>query len=188
LTTPDPPRLKFESAEALDEWLVVHHLDVHGAWMQLGKKGNPAPSVTWAQAVPVLLRWGWIDGQRRRLDDDWHLVRITPRRARSVWSKINVEHAERLIAERRMQPTGLAQVDAAKADGRWDAAYERQSKMVPPPELQAALDVDPTAAASFAALKSAERYSICWKIHNAKRADTRQRHVQRALERLAERR
>lgn len=183
----DLPVLTFESAEALDAWLVEHHGDERGIWIKMARVSNPTPSVTWKQAVPVLLCWGWIDGQRRSLDDQWHLQKITPRRARSVWSKVNVAHVEGLIAEGRMQPSGLARVDAAKADGRWDAAYERQSKMAPPPELQAALDADPDAAAAFAALTSAERYSICWGIHNAKRAETKQRHVQRALARLAQR-
>jgi uncharacterized protein YdeI (YjbR/CyaY-like superfamily) len=180
----DLQQLPFADADALDAWLDEHHDSSPGIWMQLARQAAGIPSVTWEQAVPVLLRWGWIDGQRRRLDDAYFLVRCTPRRARSVWSQVNVEHAERLIAEGRMQPAGLAQVDAAKADGRWSAAYGSGSSMQVPPELQAALDASPRAAAEFAQLDRRNWYAMCWRVHTAKRAGTRQRRAAEFVELL----
>lgn len=184
MTKPDLPRRRFTSADEFDAWLEQHHGASGGLWLQVGKKGNPEPSVTRAEFVPLLLRWGWIDGQVRSLDEHWYLQRITPRRPRSVWSKVNVAYVEQLLADGRMQPPGLAQVEAAKADGRWDAAYAGSATMEPPPELQAALDADPAAARAFEALTKSARYSICWAVHNAKRPETKARRVARALDEL----
>lgn len=174
----DLPVLPFVDAEAFDTWLATHHADTAGVWMQLARVKSGIASIRWEEAVPVALRWGWIDGQRRSLDDTWFLQRWTPRRPRSVWSRINVEHAERLIAEGRMMPAGMAQVEAARADGRWDAAYASVSSGEVPPELQAALDASPAAAAAFATLDSRNRYALCWRVATAKRAETKLRRAQ----------
>ncbi len=176
----DLPVLEFVDADAFEAWLAKHHADTPGLWMKVARVSSGIPSITWEQAVPVALCWGWIDGQRRSMDEQWFLQRFTPRRKRSVWSKINVAHVERLIAEGRMQPAGLAQVEAAKADGRWDAAYSVSSGEVPP-ELQAALDANPKAAAAFAELNKANRFAMTFRVQSAKRADTKQRRVEQFI-------
>jgi uncharacterized protein YdeI (YjbR/CyaY-like superfamily) len=180
----DLPQLRFTDADAFDDWLREHHETAAGVWVQMAKQASGIESVTWKEAVPVALSWGWIDGQRRSLDEQYFLQRFTPRRARSIWSKVNVAHAERLIAEGRMHPAGLAQVEAAKADGRWGDAYDSGASMQVPPELQAALDASPRAAAAFAELDRANWYSMCWRVHTAKRADTRERRAAQFVELL----
>jgi uncharacterized protein YdeI (YjbR/CyaY-like superfamily) len=180
----DLPNHAFATGDELDAWLREHHARETGIWLRIAKRDSGIESVTWKDIVPVLLAWGWIDGQSRTIDEHWYAIRVTPRRPRSVWSKINVAHVERLLAEGRMQSSGLAQVEAAKADGRWDAAYGSPSNMEPPPELQAELDADPRLAAAFAALKKTERYSICWNVHNAKRAETKARRVAKFVDEL----
>lgn len=171
----DLPIETFVDADAFEAWLREHHDRAPGLWIKMARKATGIPSVTWDDIVPVALCWGWIDGQRRGLDEQYFLQRITPRRQRSVWSKVNVAHCERLMAEGRMQPAGLAQVEAAKADGRWDAAYSSVGERSVPPELQAALDASPKAAAAFSELNSSNRYSMCWQVETAKRADTKAR-------------
>jgi uncharacterized protein YdeI (YjbR/CyaY-like superfamily) len=182
----DPPRVaspdgraieRFADAAALDAWLDVHHSDVDGIWILMAKKHTGYASVTWASAVPVLLCHGWIDGQSKRVDDDWFIQKITPRRPRSIWSKVNVAHVERLMADGSMRPWGRAEVDRAKADGRWDAAYDASSSAVVPEELQRALDASPAAAAAFATLNSVNRTAMVHRIQVAKRAETRQRNA-----------
>ena len=177
----DLPRLRCATPEELDAWLEEHHTDEHGVWLELAKQGNTRSTVTRDAMVPLLLRWGWIDGQVNRVDDQWYRIRITPRRPRSVWSAINVGIAERLIAEGRMMPAGLAQVDAAKADGRWAAAYSASSDLQVPPELQRALDADPVAAAAWQELDRRNRYAMCWRVQTVKRSETKHRHVERFI-------
>lgn len=171
----DLPILEFADAEAFDAWLEAHHAAAAGIWMRIARAAADEVTVTWKEAVPVALRWGWIDGQRRSLDATHFLQRWTPRRARSVWSRINVEHAERLIAEGRMSPAGLAQVEAARADGRWDAAYSTNAAGAVPPELQAHLDAEPALAEAFAALDSRNRAAFCFRVSTAKKSETRAR-------------
>jgi len=171
----DAPQLAFSSADKFAAWLAEHHDDESGIWLKLAKKGSGIDSVTYEEALDEAIAWGWIDGQRRSLDADFHLVRFTPRRARSVWSRRNVGKAEALIAAGRMRPSGQREVDAAKADGRWDSAYEGRSGMQVPPELATALAQSPRAAEAFAAQSSQNRYSMCYRISNAKRASTRER-------------
>lgn len=183
LVPDDLPIETFEDAEAFERWLRAHHDTAAGVWIQMATKSSGIASIDWASAVPVALCWGWIDGQRRSMDGTYFLQRFTPRRPRSVWSKINVEHVERLIAEGRMQPAGLAQVEAAKADGRWDAAYSISGSEVPP-ELQAALDASPVAATAFAELNKATRFSLCFRVQTAKRADTKARRVAQFIDKL----
>ncbi len=181
LVPDDLPIKRFTDADAFERWLRDNHDIAPGVWIQMAKKASGIASIGWDDAVPVALCWGWIDGQRRGMDEQFFLQRFTPRRKRSVWSKINVAHVERLIAEGRMQPAGLAQVEAAKADGRWDAAYHSVASNHVPPELQAALDANPAAAAEFAKLNSANRYAMSWRVQNAKRADTKQRRVEQFI-------
>ena len=154
-----------------------------GVRLQLRKISSRMPGITYAEALDAALCFGWIDGQRRALDDNYHLQVFTPRRPRSIWSQRNRDHVERLTAEGRMRPPGQAQVDRAKADGRWDAAY-RQSATDVPPDLQEALDASPAAAAFFAQLSSQNRFAILFRIGNVKRADTRARKIATFVEML----
>lgn len=143
-----------------------------GIRLKLRKKSSSAPGITWQEALDVALCYGWIDGQTARFDDDYTLQAFTPRRKNSPWSQINREHVARLIAEGRMRPGGLAEVERAKADGRWDAAY-RQKDAVPPADLQAALDASPAAAAFFAAMTAVERFRVYFRLGALKTPETR---------------
>lgn len=167
--------MRFEDAAALDAWLDANHAESDGIWIQIAKTASGHVSVNWAEAVPVVLCHGWIDGQARRLDDEWYLQRFTRRRPRSNWSQINVAHVERLIEEGKMRPWGMVQVEQAKADGRWEAAYPPVSAREVPKELQEALDASPTASAAFAELDSQSRYAMIYRIQTAKRQETRER-------------
>jgi uncharacterized protein YdeI (YjbR/CyaY-like superfamily) len=165
-------------------WLDAHHADADGAWLKLGKKGCPVPSISHAIALETALCFGWIDGQVRGLDERFTLRRFTPRRARSKWSQINCAHAERLIAEGRMRPPGLTQVQAAQADGRWEAAYAPPSTIEVPADLQAALDAHPEASTFFATLKTMERYAFLYRLHHVTDPARRAQRIADYLERL----
>jgi uncharacterized protein YdeI (YjbR/CyaY-like superfamily) len=149
-----------------------------GVRLQLRKKSSAAPGIVWQEALDVALCYGWIDGQSKRLDDDYTLQAFTPRRKNSPWSQINQGHVARLIAEGRMTPGGQAEIDRAKADGRWDAAY-RVKDALPSAELQAALDASPVAAAAFAALSGQNRWAILFRLSQAKRDETRTRNIEK---------
>ncbi len=151
----------------------------------MARKGSGIASVTHAEALEVALCYGWIDGQRKAEDDTHFLQRFTPRTPRSTWSKINRDKALKLIEEGRMQPAGLAEVDRARADGRWDAAYDAQSVATVPPDLQAAFDANPKAAAFFAKLDSRNRYSVLFRTQGAKKPETRARRIAQFVEMLA---
>lgn len=174
---PELPIIPFESEAAWEGWLEQNHASSPGLWLKIAKKGSGHVSVDYAGALDVALCFGWIDGQKNKFDDEYWLQKFTPRRARSKWSKINREKVERLIAEGRMREAGLAEIEAAKADGRWDAAYDSQSKITVPDDLQAALDANPDAKAFFDTLNSANRYAILYRVHEAKRPETRQRRI-----------
>jgi uncharacterized protein YdeI (YjbR/CyaY-like superfamily) len=176
--------LRFGTAADLEAWLEANHDGNPGIWLEIAKTGSRDRSVTYAEAIEVALCFGWIDGQKRRGDDDHWLQRFTPRSARSRWSKINRDKAEQLIAAGRMRPAGLSEVERARADGRWDAAYEGQRTATIPDELARELDRDPKAAAAFAALDAQNRYSIVWRINDAKRPETRARRVAKYLDML----
>ncbi|MBX5443153.1 MAG: YdeI/OmpD-associated family protein [Solirubrobacteraceae bacterium] len=180
----DLPVERFADAAAFEAWLEAEHARAPGVWLELARKGTGIASVTYEEAVDVALCFGWIDGHTRSVDATWYRQRFTPRRPRSRWSKRNTQRAERLIAAGRMRPAGLAEVERAKADGRWDAAYHGPATMAVPPDLQAALDADPEAAASFAALDSRNRYSILYRLHDAKRPETRARRLAQFVEML----
>ncbi len=170
------PVVAFETEDAFADWL-THHQESSGLWLKLGKKTAAAQTISYQQALDVALCHGWIDGQKRSLDDEYWLQRFTPRRSRSRWSKINCTKAEALIAAGRMQAAGLREVEAAKADGRWDAAYAGQANAVVPEDLKAALDADPVAAAFFESLDRGNRYAILYRVHDAKRPETRERRI-----------
>lgn len=162
-----------------------NHASSDGAWLMIAKAGAEKPTVTYAQAVEIALCHGWIDGQKKALDDQHWLQRFTPRRARSLWSKVNREKAEALIESGRMQPSGLAEIDRAKGDGRWQAAYDGARTAAVPPDLQAVLDARPQARSFFAQLDGTNRYAVLWRIQTAKRAETRARRIDVLVEMLA---
>jgi uncharacterized protein YdeI (YjbR/CyaY-like superfamily) len=175
------PMVECADQAAWRDWLEVNHGDAQGVWLRFAKKGSPTPSVTYAQALEEALSYGWIDGQVRGLDEHFYLQRFTPRRARSKWSQINRDKATRLIEEGRMHPAGLAQVEDAKADGRWDDAYEPQSKATVPDDFQAALDANARAKEFFATLTGSARYAFLYRLHHtaaAKRAERIKRYIE----------
>lgn len=171
------PVLRFVDAAAFDAWLDEHHATQDGIWIEMARADTGIPSITWAAAVPVALCHGWIDGQNRRVDDTWFVQKFTPRRARSTWSQVNVAHVARLLAEGRMRPWGLAEVERAKADGRWAAAYQSSASRDIPKELERALAASPTAAAAFEALDSRNRYAIVHRVQTVRQAATRKRNA-----------
>jgi uncharacterized protein YdeI (YjbR/CyaY-like superfamily) len=161
------------------DWLEAHHGDADGVWLKIAKKRTGIASVSHAEALDVALCFGWIDAVRHAHDDEYFLQRFTPRRARSKWSQVNRDRAERLIEAGEMHSAGLAEVRRAKADGRWDAAYEPQSRATVPDDLQAALDANRAAAQTFATLTSQNRYAILFRLRDAKRPETRARRLER---------
>lgn len=184
--TTELPELTVRDAIAWHAWLADHHQQATGVWLVLAKKGRTAPtSLSYDQALDEALCQGWIDGQTRRRDDACYLQRFTPRAARSSWSKRNVGIVERLLADGRMRPAGLAAVERAKADGRWEAAYAGPGSIEVPADLAVALSADPRASAMFEILTSQNRYSVLFRIDSAKRADTRARRIQQFVAMLA---
>ncbi|MFP8780482.1 YdeI/OmpD-associated family protein [Hydrogenophaga sp. RWCD_12] len=182
---PLPALSLFKNAKAFETWLKKHHASSDGLWLQIAKRGADQPSVTYAEAVEIALCWGWIDGQKKGLDDQHFLQRFTPRRARSVWSKVNVEKVAVLIAAGRMQAPGLAQIEAAKADGRWARAYDGARTSMVPDDLQAALDAQPPAKAFFATINASNRYAVLWRIQTAVKPETRARRIAQLVDMLA---
>lgn len=175
----------FETPVQLEQWLAANHQTERELWIRLFKKNSGKPSVTWNDCVVAALSWGWIDGQRKSLDEISFLQRLTPRRPKSNWSQKNCEHAERLIAEGRMQPSGLAQVEAARQDGRWERAYSGSADMVIPEDFLEELRENPGAERFFAALNRRNLYAIYHRLQTAKRAETRARRIAEIVERLA---
>jgi uncharacterized protein YdeI (YjbR/CyaY-like superfamily) len=177
--------LEFSAPAAWLRWLERHHDSSPGLWIKLAKKGSGQPSITYDQAVDGALRWGWIDGQKRGHDERAWLQKFTPRGARSVWSKINRDKALGLIARGEMQPPGLAEVERAQRDGRWDAAYDSPRNAQLPEDFAAALAQQPRAAEFFAKLNSANRYAMLWRLQTAKREDTRKKRIELFIAMLA---
>ena len=185
----DPlPLLSFPSAAAWENWLAGHHADSPGVWLRIARKGAPEPTVSYPDALTVALCYGWIDGQKGRLDGEFWRQRFTPRKPGSKWSKINVEKAAALIEAGLMKPAGLREVEAAKADGRWDRAYASQATAEVPDDLAAALAADERASAFFASLDRANRYAILYRIGDAKRPETRARRIATYVAMLSEHR
>ena len=182
----DPEVLPFATPEEWEAWLRAHHETVTaGVWIKFARKGSGIPTVTYRDALQVALRFGWIDGQARSHDESWYLQRFTPRRARSIWSKRNRDFATALIEAGEMEPAGLREVERAKADGRWDAAYEGVSAATVPPDLQAALDANKKAAKFFATLDSRNRFAVLFRTQGAKKPETRARRIAQFVEMLA---
>jgi uncharacterized protein YdeI (YjbR/CyaY-like superfamily) len=171
------PIIGFEKAAAFDAWLAAEPRTSKGLWLKLAKKGAKVASLSKAEAIDAALCHGWIDGQLDKYDEANWLVRFTPRKRASKWSEVNRTRAIELIAQGRMHPAGLAEVEAAKADGRWNAAYAPASTAQVPPDLQAALDASPQAAAFFATLKGANRYAILYRVGTAKKPETRAKRI-----------
>ena len=171
------PILAFPTRERFEEWLDQQPADAVGAWLMLPKKSAGAPGLSKAEAIDAALCYGWIDGQLDKYDDRYWLVRFTPRKARSKWSQVNKRRASELLDEGRMRKSGLAQIEAARLDGRWAAAYAPASSAKVPADLQNALDANPRAAEFFATLKGANRYAILYRIGSVKRPETRARKI-----------
>ena len=180
------PLLAFPTQAAFEAWLAAQPRDHPGLWLKLAKKSSGAPSVTHSEMVDACLAHGWIDGLINGLDERWYAIRCTPRKKKSRWSQINVERAEALIAAGRMAPSGRDEVDAAKADGRWDAAYPPQSRLEPPDDFLAALRADPEAAAAFEALDRANRYAILYRLHETRAPAARADKIGRFVAMLSE--
>ena len=180
----DFPILPFESKKKFAAWLARQHDKSTGVWLKLAKKNTVIPSVTYEEALDVALCYGWIDGQKGSFDESYWLQKFTPRGPKSIWSKINTEKVERLIASGDMKPAGLKAIELAKQDGRWDAAYASQKNISVPQDFQSALDKNKKAKEFFATLKSSERYAFLFRIHNVKRTETRARKIQQFVEML----
>jgi uncharacterized protein YdeI (YjbR/CyaY-like superfamily) len=176
------PILEFADAAAWETWLTDNHDVSTGVWLKLAKKTSPRATVSYAQALDVALCFGWIDGQLGKFDAAYYVHRFTPRTARSRWSQVNVQKASELIEAGTMRPSGRAAIEAAKADGRWDAAYEAQSQATVPPDFQAALDANPKAKELFATLTGVKRYRFLYRLTTVKREETRKRRIERYIE------
>jgi len=179
------PVVSFADAGEWSAWLASRHTSSRGVWLKIAKKTSGTASVTYAEALEVALIWGWIDGQKGKLDEAWWLQKFTPRGTRSMWSKINRNKAIALIEAGRMKPSGLAEVERAKKDGRWDRAYESQSSASLPEDLAKALASNPRAEKFFATLEAHNRYAVLWRVQNAKKPETRARRIARFVEMLA---
>lgn len=171
------PILAFSDLAALESWLEKQPANSPGLWIKFAKAGSGIASVSKSEAIDAALCNGWIDGQLDKYDDAYWLIRFTPRKARSKWSQVNRARALELVRAGRMRPRGLAQMEAAQADGRWEAAYAPASKAQVPADLQAALDASPKAAAFFATLTGANRYAILYRVGSVKKAETRARKI-----------
>ena len=179
------PVLPFASPAEFEAWLSEHHDSAAGLWIKFAKKASRIDTIVYAEALELALCHGWIDGQVAKVDESFYAQRFTPRRARSKWSKINRAKAEELIARGAMKPAGLAEVERARGDGRWDAAYDSPSNATVPDDLQAALDANPRAAEFFATLSGPNRYAILYRIQEAKRPETRARRIDQFVAMLA---
>ena len=186
MTGAELPVRSFTSAASFERWLHANHARSPGLWLRFFKKPAARKGLTHKEALDVALCYGWIDGQLKKFDDTSYLHKFTPRGARSVWSKVNREHVERLIQDDRMHAAGLAAVAAAKKDGRWDKAYDPQSTMELPPDFLKALAKNKKAKAFFETLDRANRYSIVWRLQTAKKPETRQKRLDAIVAMLGE--
>jgi uncharacterized protein YdeI (YjbR/CyaY-like superfamily) len=184
----DLPVVFFTARAEMEGWLEEHGAESDGIWVKFAKKGSGIESVVYAEAVEAALCHGWIDGQVRRLDDDHYLQRFTPRRPRSNWSKINRAKAENLIAEGRMRPAGMLEVERAQADGRWEDAYDSPTSATVPEDFQRALEARPPALEFFESLGNTKRHSFLYRIRDAKRPETRAKRIAEYVKLLAQER
>jgi uncharacterized protein YdeI (YjbR/CyaY-like superfamily) len=181
------PIAAFASQQEWEAWLARHHQDSRGLWLKIAKKGAGVATISYAAALESALCYGWIDGQRGALDEQFFLQKFTPRGRRSRWSRVNRERALELLEQGRLKPAGLLQVEQARRDGRWDAAYEPQSSATVPDDLQRELDRNPAAQAFFTTLDSTNRYAILYRLQDAKKPETRARRLQQFVAMLNER-
>jgi uncharacterized protein YdeI (YjbR/CyaY-like superfamily) len=183
----DLPVISFPSREAWERWLGAQHATSGGLWLKIAKKDSGIDTVSYAEALEVALCYGWIDGQKGKLDDEYWLQRFTPRKPRSKWSRVNRDKAVELIERGEMRPAGLREVERAKGDGRWDAAYEAQSGATVPDDLRRELEKHDRAREFFATLDSTNRYAILYRIQDAKKPETRARRIEKLIAMLNER-
>lgn len=183
-TSEEIPVISFSSADEWKEWLAANHDKPNGIWLRFFKKDAGVTAMGYAEALDEALCYGWIDGQVKKYDELSWLQKFTPRRPRSVWSKRNVEHVERLTKAGRMQPPGLRQVEAARADGRWQKAYDSSANMEMPDDFLKAIAKDRKAAAFFETLNRANKYAIAWRLQTAKKPETREKRMKAILEML----
>jgi|SRR5947209_11694059 len=181
------PIVQVSDRDAWRWWLEQHHGSFDGVWLRLAKKSSPHQTVAQPEAIEEALCFGWIDGQARSYDEHFYLQRYTPRRPRSKWSQLNVEKAGRLIAEGRMHPAGLAQVEAAKADGRWEAAYPAQSQAQVPDDFARELDRHPEAKEFFETLTGSTRYAFLYRLHNVTKPEARAKRIAGYIDLLSDR-
>ncbi len=184
-TTQEFSILPFASVDLWEQWLAEHHATLNGVWLQIAKKASGIASVTYDEALDVALCYGWIDGQSKRYDETFFCQKFTPRRPRSLWSQRNIEKVAMLTAAGRMQPAGLAEVEAAKQDGRWEAAYASPKNMTVPEDFLQALANNPPAQDFFNALNKTNVYAIAWRLATAKKPETRQRRLEALVAMLA---
>ena len=182
------PVVSFASQAAWETWLEANHATSQGLWLKIAKADSGVGSVSYPEALESAICYGWIDAQKASLDDQFWLQKFTPRGPRSKWSRLNCEKAADLLRQGRMKPPGLVAIEQARQDGRWDAAYEPQSRAVVPDDLQRELDSNPTARAFFEGLDSRNRYAILYRLHDAKKPETRRRRLEQFLAMLSERR
>ena len=179
------PRLTFRDRNEWENWLARNGGTSTGVWLRLAKKGARQPTLTYEQAVESALCHGWIDGQKQTESEEYWLQRFTRRSAKSIWSRLNRDRADALVAAGRMLPAGMREIEKAKEDGRWEAAYASPSNSVVPDDLQTALDANPKARAFFATLNARNRYAILFRIQNAKKPETRIRKIEEFIGMLA---
>ena len=184
---PDLEIIHFKTQKELERWLDKNHKKSNGIWLRFFKKDSGVKSIGWIDAVEAGLCYGWIDGQAKGYDEQSWLQRFTPRRTKSTWSKKNTEHAERLIKLGRMKPAGLAEMEKAKADGRWDKAYDSPANMKAPEDLLKALEKNKKAKAFFESLNKTNKYAINWRLQSAKKPETRAKRMKVILEMLKKR-
>jgi len=179
------PIMSFETPQDWEVWLKEHHTDTKGIWLKIARKATGRSSLSYAEALESAICYGWIDGQKASFDDQYWLQKFTPRGPKSIWSKVNCDKATALLAEGRMQQAGIRQVELAKADGRWEAAYESQSKVTVPTDFQSELDKNQRAKDFFSTLDSRNRYAILFRIQTAKKPETRSARIQKFIEMLS---
>ena len=174
----------FETPKSFEQWLKKNHLSAAGLWLKFYKKQSGLPTVTYEEAVEIALCYGWIDGLANGYDENSYLQRFTPRRPKSIWSKLNVERVEKLIESGRMKPAGLKQIEAAKTDGRWQAAYDSPANTELPKDFLALLSKKPKAKKFFDTLNKTNRFAINWRLQTAKKPETREKRMKAIIEML----
>lgn len=179
------PIIAFETIETFETWLFENHENPYGLWIKIFKKGSAKKTISYAEALDVALCFGWIDGQKKTFDEESWLQKFTPRREKSIWSKINIGHIERLTNEGRMRPAGLKAVEKAKADGRWEKAYDSPSKMIIPADFLKELSKNKKAKAFFKGLNKTNLFSIGFRLQTAKKQETREKRMKEIIEKLA---